>query len=311
MSNAPLITIVLPTYNRARFLPQAIDSLMAQTQRDWELILVDDHSDDARVLDIIDDYTQRDDRIRAIIHDRNRRLPAALNTGLDAALGTLLTWTTDDNAHEPDALAVMADRLQQDPDLDMVYAQYVDIDDDDHILRPGPISSPDRLIEVGNCIGPCFMYRRSMRDRIGPYADETFMAEDYDYWLRAWPHCRIELIHQPLYRYRVHDASLSVSSRPAQARASIRAIQRFLETPPTLTRRQWAQTHCTIAKYAAEASDQPLVRRHVAMALRYDPLYVFRRRPRLCVRACLGARIANAIPVLRTPSPQSIRSPTE
>lgn len=291
----PRISVVLPTYNRTQFLRQAIDSVLAQTRTDWELIIVDDHSDVPEVATVISEYAQRDARIQAIYHETNRRLPAALNTGFASARGDLLTWTTDDNVYEPQALQVMAERLEADADLAMAYTEYLRIDEHGRVLGPGFTLPPDQLLSRGNCIGPCFLYRRALRDAVGDYADDTFMAEDHDYWLRASQHGRMALIDQPLYRYRVHGDSLSVTGRQAQAMASVRAIERFVAGDPPLTDRRWAEAHCMASRYAVDAGDVSLARSHLRNALRRDARFVFAHRSRLLARCFVGGRLAHVL----------------
>jgi len=295
----PRISVVLPTYNRTLFLRQAIDSVLAQTRTDWELIIVDDHSDVPEVATVISEYAQRDARIQAIYHETNRRLPAALNTGFASARGDLLTWTTDDNVYEPQALQAMAERLEADADLAMVYTEYVRIDERGHVLGPGFTRPPDQLLRQGNCIGPCFLYRRALRDAVGDYADDMFMAEDHDYWLRASQHGRMALIDQPLYRYRVHGDSLSVTARQAQAMASVRAMERFVAGDPLLTDRRWAEALCMASRYAVDGGDGPLARSHLRNALRRDVRFVFAHRGRLLARCCVGSRLNNVLRIVR------------
>ncbi|HEY7975548.1 MAG TPA: glycosyltransferase family 2 protein, partial [Ktedonobacterales bacterium] len=102
-AQAPLISITLPVYNGARFLPESLASIVAQTYTNWELICVDDTSTDATPT-VLAEWAARDARIHVIRHEVNKRLPGALNTGFAAARGELLTWTSDDNRYRPDAL---------------------------------------------------------------------------------------------------------------------------------------------------------------------------------------------------------------
>ena len=99
----PLVSIILPAYNGARYLAEAIESCVRQTYRNWELILVDDCSVEyARDVD----YRFRDarDTRSEHRHEHNRKLPEALNTGHAAARGEYLTWTSDDNRLLPTTL---------------------------------------------------------------------------------------------------------------------------------------------------------------------------------------------------------------
>ena len=100
MSENALVSIVLPVYNGARFLAEAIQSCLAQTYPHWELIVVDDCSTDDSP-QIVAGFAADDARIRVIRHAHNRKLPGALNTGFDAARGEYLTWTSDDNLLPP------------------------------------------------------------------------------------------------------------------------------------------------------------------------------------------------------------------
>ncbi len=100
-----LVTVVMPVYNQAHFLPQALDSVFAQTYPHMELIVVDDGSTDATP-DVLAEF-QRHHRF-TVIRQTNQRLPAALNTGFANANGDYLTWTSSDNEMLPDMLAVLA-----------------------------------------------------------------------------------------------------------------------------------------------------------------------------------------------------------
>src|SRR2546422_996171 len=124
----PAISIVLPTRNGARFLREAIESCLAQTYSDFELILVDDGSTDATP-DIVGDYARRDHRIRTITNRENLRLPRSLNIGFASAVGRYFTWISDDNRFRPRALQTLAAVLDKRPDVDVVYSDYSVIDD--------------------------------------------------------------------------------------------------------------------------------------------------------------------------------------
>src|SRR5436190_21740360 len=94
----PKVSIVLPTYNRAKYLKLSIDSCLIQTFKDFELIIVDDCSKD-ETPQTIKSYT--DPRIRYHRNESNQRLPRSLNIGFSLAKGEYLTWTSDDNFFLP------------------------------------------------------------------------------------------------------------------------------------------------------------------------------------------------------------------
>ena len=101
---SPKVSIVLPTYNGAKYIRQCINSCLNQTYNNIELIIVDDGSKD-ETPDIIKSY--KDERIKYIMHARNLGLPYALNTGFRNAVGEYLTWTSDDNYYTKKAIETM------------------------------------------------------------------------------------------------------------------------------------------------------------------------------------------------------------
>jgi glycosyltransferase involved in cell wall biosynthesis len=208
-----LVSIVLPTYNRADLILESVESCLAQTYSNIELLVVDDGSTD-HTPDVLRQVAQRDSRVRYLRQD-NARLPAALNTGFRAARGELWTWTSDDNAYQPEAIQVMAGYLRDHPDIGLVYCDYEVINDRGERVKISHRKPPETILKK-NPIGACFLYRRSVAERVGEYDTQTFLAEDYDYWVRI---SRVAPIaHLPgvaPYRYRWHESSLS-STRGAE-----------------------------------------------------------------------------------------------
>ena len=210
----PLVSIVLPTYKRAHLLRQAIESVLAQTHANLELIVVDDNSPDdtAQVVAAFDDP-----RIRYVKNDPNLKLPRALNRGFSLSKGEYLTWTSDDNLLAPTAIEKMVDALGR-GDSDFVYADYwlfSEQDEDGSPIAPQHDRLPDALrLEKGNHIGACFLYTRHLYEAVGDYDPELFLVEDYDYFLRAAKHFRFTHIAEPLYYFRRDDDTLYVSRFP-------------------------------------------------------------------------------------------------
>ncbi len=201
----PKISVVLPTYNGSKYLAESIQSILNQTMTDWELIIVDDCSTDETPR-IVGEF--RDNRIHYVRNGVNCKLPRSLNRGFSLASGEYLTWTSDDNWYAPNALERMADALDAYPELGLVCANRVLLDENDEVimsqvLRPA-VEMPER-----NCVQACFMYRRSVPNRIGAYNPDALLVEDYEYWVRVHNRFRIGTIHEDLYFYRMRKGSLS------------------------------------------------------------------------------------------------------
>ncbi|VVT07116.1 glycosyltransferase family 2 protein [Erythrobacter sp. EC-HK427] len=205
---APAVSIVLPVFNGAAYLAQALDSVLAQSFTGFELICVDDCSTDATP-EILANYAQRDSRIRVIRNAANKKLPGSLNVGFAAARADWLSWTSDDNILLPDTLAELVKARDAHPAADIIHADYRVIDPEGthrQRIRTGPADH----LPLDNTIGCCFLYRREVDARLGGYDESLFGMEDYDFWLRAW-RAGFTFHHLPseLYLYRRHPGSLT------------------------------------------------------------------------------------------------------
>ena len=124
----PRVSVVIPTYNRSATLPRAVRSVLAQTFRDFELLLVDDHSTDATPV-VISEFV--DDRVRSIRHERNYGQSKALNTGIRAACGEYVAFLDDDDVWLPTKLAAQVAILDAAPkQTALVYGWFQRVDED-------------------------------------------------------------------------------------------------------------------------------------------------------------------------------------
>jgi glycosyltransferase involved in cell wall biosynthesis len=266
----PLVSIILPTYNGSRYLSQAIESCLHQTYRNWELVVVDDCSSDATPR-IIAEYAATDPRIRSIRHETNRKLPAALNTGHAASQGSYLTWTSDDNRFLPTALGDMTRFLEEHPAISLVYADCVVIDDQGRYLQDY-LAQPASRLAYMNALRACFLYRRRVYEVIGNYDPDLFLAEDYEYWLRASRLFELAPLHKVLYEYRWHDESLTQSARRRDARASTeRALRRHLPHLRHSSRQDLARGWTVCAANAVRRGDLIQATTAYVRALRMAP----------------------------------------
>jgi glycosyltransferase involved in cell wall biosynthesis len=193
-----------------------------------EVIVVDDGSTDGTV-GTVRRYLQRDPRLRLLQHERNQKLPAALNTGFANAAGSYLTWIADDNTFRPEAVEEMVAYLEAHPDVDVVYTDCTLTDVEGKPYARMNAGEPDRLWSIDfNCVGPCFLYRRRVQDALGGYAEDMFLVEDYDFWLRASHSFRLKPYHKDLFYYRRHERSLSSRFNPRIEHLLDRAVARHL-----------------------------------------------------------------------------------
>lgn len=235
-----LVSVVLPVYNGERYLEEAIRSVIGQGYTDWELLVVDDGSED-RSPEIAEKYAQKDQRIRVLAME-HKKLPAALNAGFAQAKGEYYTWTSADNRMEPDCLEQQVRFLRRHPKADMTYGNMRLLDENGQILRGKgwyeipPLSGNVRLPKTteelntyaNNTIGAAFLYRARIAALAGGYQEQWFTMEDYDYFMRInsiGTICHIPE-KKPVYLYRMHkdsltaqDESLGITARRPQLMA--------------------------------------------------------------------------------------------
>lgn len=203
-----MISIVLPTFNGEKYIREAIDSILEQTEKDFELVIVNDCSTD-NTLNIIEDYAKRDNRIKVVTNKINCKLPKSLNIGFDLCSGDYFTWTSDDNMYKKNALEKMKNKLDGETETGVVYANCDIIDGRGKIVTLAHNNESNISIYVANNIGACFMYRREVHERLKGYNIDKFLVEDYDFWIRAYRYFKFEHINESLYLYRQHSGSLT------------------------------------------------------------------------------------------------------
>ncbi len=225
----PVVSIVLPCYNGAGFLAQSLDSVLAQTFTDWELILVNDCSKD-NSLEIMQQYAEKDSRIRIINNEHNLKLPGALNRGFQEAKGKYLTWTSHDNRMGETMLEEFVNYLDQNPDKGLVTSCYAAFS-----LKTGEqlyeVHHPDPqlYLPLYNCVCYAFMYRREVLETVGGYDTTLFLVEDYDYWVRIWLKYPIGKIYKVLYYTGVGDETLTMSRKKEIAQKLLEMRLRYFD----------------------------------------------------------------------------------
>lgn len=198
-----MISIVLPTYNGKKYIREALDSILSQTEKDWELIIVNDCSTD-ETPKILQEYADKNDRIRIINNEKNLKLPKSLNRGFAESKGEYLTWTSDDNMYEDNALAFLLQEIRK--GYDFVYTNMTYIDEEDHEVS---MQTTGSSIWRGNNIGASFLYKREIYEKLGGYNENKYLVEDYEYWLRIAKHYTMHYCPEKIYRYRLHSGSLT------------------------------------------------------------------------------------------------------
>lgn len=215
---SPTVSIVLPCYNGAGHLAQSIDSVIAQTFTDWELIIVNDCSKD-NSLEIMQRYAEKDSRIKVVNNDVNLKLPASLNRGFSFAKGKYLTWTSHDNRMGETMLEEFIHYLDEHPEIGLVTANYAAFSlSTGQQLYEVSMDDPQGRLPHHNTVCYAFMYRREVLETVGGYDETLFLIEDYEYWVRIWLKYRIGKVDKVLYYTGVGNETLTMSRKKEIAR---------------------------------------------------------------------------------------------
>ena len=214
----PRVSVVIPAYNQAEYLGDAIRSVLSQTYQDFEIIVVDDGSTDNTPL-VANEFS---DNIR-YIRQENKGLAGARNTGIRNAKSTYIALIDSDDIWLPNFLQKMMDLVAEDPDAFVYYcsARYIDTKGNE---LPQIVDSkfvPDgtmyeTLVKANFIIPSTVVMMRSAVLAAGLFDDSFRACEDWDLWLRLAPTCHFTSIRDCLVKYRLHGSSLSADPRKMQ-----------------------------------------------------------------------------------------------
>jgi glycosyltransferase involved in cell wall biosynthesis len=193
-----MIDVVLPTHNHAKLLPVALDSILAQTFKDFTLTVINDGSKDDTP-QVLERY--KDPRF-SIIHQKNKKIPWTLNYGHSLGQSPYLTWVSDDNTSMPTHFEKMLAFISA-GDYDFIQTDC--IWDIHGIRRVVNMETHNGPLGHGN-LGPSFLYKRTLWEKI-KYDEKLYGIEDLDFYLSVKRSgAKMAVLHEPLVVYNWHPA---------------------------------------------------------------------------------------------------------
>ena len=208
------VSVIMPAYNREKFLAAAVESVIAQTFRDWELVIVDDGSTDRTAAIAREFERTHPDRIH-VLSQRNGGVTVARNTAIRAAGGTHFAFLDSDDLWLPTKLERQAALFAERPDLAFAYSGYRLIDEAGRPIRevmPDPRFQgriPDLLwLEDNEIVGATLMIRRDQLFKVGLFDQRLKGSENLDLRLKLARLGPVAFVNEVLYNYRKHDDSL-------------------------------------------------------------------------------------------------------
>ncbi|MDI1298692.1 glycosyltransferase [Methylotenera sp.] len=231
-SNKIKISLVMPVYKvPIHFLKKAIYSIQSQSYANWELCIVDDGSNDKKLAEFLHNVASMDKRIKIQILNKNNGISSATNEAISMTTGHYIGFIDNDDILTRDALAHVANVIDEYPEVDLVYSDEAKIDEDDNPIElfTKPDWSPSTLF---NCmyVGHFSVYKGAIVKELGGLRSEYDFSQDYDFTLRASE--LVELVHhipKVLYGWRMISGSGAQGDKPYARVSNIAALQDALD----------------------------------------------------------------------------------
>lgn len=196
MSGHSLVSVIIPCYNYGRFLPEALESILAQTYKNWECIIVDDGSTD-NTKEVALQYVQKDSRFK-YVYQANGGVSSARNRALQEVTGSYIQLLDADDLLESEKFRLQAAFLEENPDVDLVYSNMIFFRNADKavlseaklLLNKKPVSGSGEalltsLLDDNTFLPSCTLSRKSLYDDVGLFKKGIEGIEDWDYFYRA------------------------------------------------------------------------------------------------------------------------------
>ena len=291
MTHTPKVTVVITTYNRANLLPRAVESVLAQTYTDYEIIIVDDcSSDDTQdVVAGFDDW-----RIHSFRHECNKGPSAARNTGIFNANGKYIAFLDDDDEWLPVNLEAQVHFMDKAScKVGLVYGWRDVVDDSSGSVIPGPRHTHEGdlfeyLLAINHPAGGVgFMVRKSVALEISGFKEDLDIGEDAIFLARIAQRCRIAVVPQVTFRFHTTHGHRRLTDqlelgRAKYIKAHMHTFADELDKRPktrALVLRKLALTEMRCGNWRASLSA-------AAASLRLDPLGTIDQGVRYFVRSC-------------------------
>ena len=276
----------MPVYNAGSYLADAVESILCQTFKDFEFIVIDDGSTDGS-LAVLQRFAKHDVRVRLISRE-NRGITQTRNEALRLARGELVAVMDADDRSLPDRLAKQVDFMESFPDCVAVGARVLLIDPDGAPIREMSCEQTHEQIDTAHMRGlggaishPAAMMRRAVVVSVGGYREQFDTAEDFDLFLRLAEHGRVANLPDVLLWYRQHLGSVGYSGRQKQRRAALLAlreahVRRGLVAPKIDSESvspvpSASDHHRKWAWWALRAGNIMTARKHAFAAVRHAP----------------------------------------
>ncbi len=271
--NKPLVSVIIPTHNRATIVPQAINSVLQQSFTDYELIVVDDASTDDTADRLQAGYGEK---IKYIKKLSNAGPSAARNTGIQVARGIYIAFLDDDDEWLPEKLQLQLPIMKQNPDVGVVYCGCFLVDEGGAIA--GQIKPEKRgyifndLLHKNYLITSAALIRKEILEKVGGFDESLAACEDWDLWIRISQQCLIEYVDELLLRYKVHKQNIHHDMQKMEKNTFMVLDKRLSDIDITARNKIYCEQSTFWAWEYYRAGNKSDFSRLLVQALRYCPL---------------------------------------
>jgi glycosyltransferase involved in cell wall biosynthesis len=296
----PEFSVIIPCFNTASYVREAIDSCLAQTVTDIEIIVVDDGSTD-RSGEIVDAAAAEYPQVR-VVRQANRGLGAARNAGLRVATGAFVSFLDADDLIEPETLGLQGAVLRERPEVGLVLCNGVGFDDRNEVCRTYILDTRrfaghpplfDVLFGGGGAFPPlAALIRRELAVAVGGFDEDRIASgwADTAFWMRiALTGADYRIVDRPLARYRVLSTSMS-SNGLAMERAAEAIYAKVMYDHPTESARALRVVHARLAERFALLDAEHVRRNYLADCLRASQASSRRTLIAMLSQICEGDR---------------------
>lgn len=223
MSLNPLFSIIIPTFNRAQFIKRAIDSVLAQSYSNWELLVVDDGSTD-NTRDVVMQYCNADKRIK-YIYQQNQRVSAARNRGMEACNGDYLCFLDSDDEYKTTHLQVFADAINNGHHSNLLYTKFISVAEGiEKTFEPNVFanSNDDKRTRILNVFLPysppvqTICVPASVKNSV-KYNPKYNYTECYDFCAKCASLAKPYFVNEATVYMHIHNGNISVANNNQQA----------------------------------------------------------------------------------------------
>lgn len=235
------VSIIICTYNRSDLLPKAIESILKQSFDDFEIIIIDDASQD-NTKEIVERYINRDQRIKYFKNVQNLGIAASRNRGVSLAQGEYIAMLdSDDYWLSPDKLKKQVAVLESDREVGLIGTGIICVDENNNEIKKDIYETEDKNIRAQILAKNQFaqssvLFRKKAFLEVGAYGENFFVCEDLDLWLAIGRKYKLVNLSEPLVAYLIHSRGISKSRKKEIIMTTDKIIDKYKKNYPNYFR---------------------------------------------------------------------------